>query len=169
MKVTFATMQSLLLILLPPAVQKHDPPTSSIPCLHYKKMKIHEEKELNGNVMPNAEVTPNTEVYSIAEVSPNAEVSPAKTNDEATDDVAAMAVAINNNGGEAMEEPDSTAQEEMAPEQQQEEGEQVKVVPIACPRPKGFPVFEGGQGALGQVTTKVEVCKDESIGTTPSL
>lgn len=32
--------------------QKHDPPTSSIPCLHYKKMKEHEERELNGEVTP---------------------------------------------------------------------------------------------------------------------
>lgn len=33
--------------------QKHDPPTSSIPCLHYKKMKEQEEREQNGEVMPN--------------------------------------------------------------------------------------------------------------------
>ncbi|CAL8346425.1 unnamed protein product [Lota lota] len=127
------------------SIRKHDPPTSSIPCLHYKKMKTHEEKELNG------------------EVTPNAEVSPAKTADEATDDAAAVVVVNNGGGVEDMEEPDSTAQEDGALEQQ-EEGEQVKVVPIACPRFKGFPAFEGAQGALGQVTAKVEVCKDESIG-----
>lgn len=39
-------------------LQKHDPPTSSIPCLHYKKMKDHEERELNGEVAPNAEEVP---------------------------------------------------------------------------------------------------------------
>lgn len=33
--------------------QKHDPPTSSIPCLHYKKMKEQEEREQNGEVTPN--------------------------------------------------------------------------------------------------------------------
>lgn len=32
------------------SIRKHDPPTSSIPCLHYKKMKEHEERELNGEV-----------------------------------------------------------------------------------------------------------------------
>lgn len=34
------------------SIRKHDPPTSSIPCLHYKKMKEHEERELNGEVTP---------------------------------------------------------------------------------------------------------------------
>ncbi|MEQ2185441.1 hypothetical protein GOODEAATRI_018144 [Goodea atripinnis] len=34
---------------------KHDPPTSSIPCLHYKKMKDQEERELNGEVTSNVE------------------------------------------------------------------------------------------------------------------
>lgn len=33
--------------------QKHDPPTSSIPCLHYKRMKEQEEREQNGEVTPN--------------------------------------------------------------------------------------------------------------------
>lgn len=36
-------------------IQKHDPPVSSIPCLHYKKMKDQEERELNGEVTSNAE------------------------------------------------------------------------------------------------------------------
>uniref|UniRef100_A0A668A9M0 Microprocessor complex subunit DGCR8 n=1 Tax=Myripristis murdjan TaxID=586833 RepID=A0A668A9M0_9TELE len=40
------------------SIRKHDPPTSSIPCLHYKKMKEQEERELNGEVTPNAEVSP---------------------------------------------------------------------------------------------------------------
>lgn len=40
------------------SLQKHDPPTSSIPCLHYKKMKDQEERELNGEVAPNAEELP---------------------------------------------------------------------------------------------------------------
>lgn len=39
-------------------LQKHDPPTSSIPCLHYKKMKDQEERELNGEVALNAEEGP---------------------------------------------------------------------------------------------------------------
>lgn len=40
------------------SIRKHDPPTSSIPCLHYKKMKEQEERERNGEVTPNAEVSP---------------------------------------------------------------------------------------------------------------
>uniref|UniRef100_A0A674F0E4 Microprocessor complex subunit DGCR8 n=1 Tax=Salmo trutta TaxID=8032 RepID=A0A674F0E4_SALTR len=40
------------------SIRKHDPPTSSIPCLHYRKMKDHEEREQNGEVTPNAEVSP---------------------------------------------------------------------------------------------------------------
>ncbi|TRZ01449.1 hypothetical protein DNTS_034755 [Danionella cerebrum] len=40
------------------SIRKHDPPTSSIPCLHYKKMKEQEEREQNGEVTPTAEVSP---------------------------------------------------------------------------------------------------------------
>uniref|UniRef100_A0A3B4BCL8 Microprocessor complex subunit DGCR8 n=1 Tax=Periophthalmus magnuspinnatus TaxID=409849 RepID=A0A3B4BCL8_9GOBI len=40
------------------SIRKHDPPTSSIPCLHYKKMKEQEEKELNGEMTQNAEESP---------------------------------------------------------------------------------------------------------------
>ncbi|XP_018618037.1 microprocessor complex subunit DGCR8 [Scleropages formosus] len=37
------------------SIRKHDPPISSIPCLHYKKMKAQEEREQNGEVTPNQE------------------------------------------------------------------------------------------------------------------
>ncbi|KAA0716948.1 Microprocessor complex subunit DGCR8 [Triplophysa tibetana] len=40
------------------SIRKHDPPTNSIPCLHYRKMKEQEEREHNGEVTPNAEVSP---------------------------------------------------------------------------------------------------------------
>uniref|UniRef100_A0A6Q2ZDX0 Microprocessor complex subunit DGCR8 n=1 Tax=Esox lucius TaxID=8010 RepID=A0A6Q2ZDX0_ESOLU len=40
------------------SIRKHDPPTSGIPCLHYRKMKDHEEREQNGEVTPNTEVSP---------------------------------------------------------------------------------------------------------------
>ncbi|XP_036383906.1 microprocessor complex subunit DGCR8 [Megalops cyprinoides] len=40
------------------SIRKHDPPTSSIPCLHYKKMKEQEEREQNGEVTPNPETSP---------------------------------------------------------------------------------------------------------------
>lgn len=40
------------------SIRKHDPPTSSIPCLHYKKMKDQEEREMNGEVSSNVEEPP---------------------------------------------------------------------------------------------------------------
>ncbi|KAJ8415392.1 hypothetical protein AAFF_G00423720 [Aldrovandia affinis] len=40
------------------SIRKHDPPTSSIPCLHYKKMKDQEEREQNGEVTPNPQTSP---------------------------------------------------------------------------------------------------------------
>ncbi|XP_076126879.1 microprocessor complex subunit DGCR8 [Alosa pseudoharengus] len=40
------------------SIRKHDPPTSSIPCLHYKKMKEHEEREQNGDVIANSRGSP---------------------------------------------------------------------------------------------------------------
>ncbi|XP_076854079.1 microprocessor complex subunit DGCR8 [Brachyhypopomus gauderio] len=40
------------------SIRKHDPPTSSIPCLHYKRMKDQEERDLNGEVSPTAEASP---------------------------------------------------------------------------------------------------------------
>ncbi|KAM4746134.1 microprocessor complex subunit DGCR8 [Anableps anableps] len=40
------------------SIRKHDPPTSSIPCLHYKKMKDQEERELNGEVSSNMAASP---------------------------------------------------------------------------------------------------------------
>ncbi|XP_026887035.2 LOW QUALITY PROTEIN: microprocessor complex subunit DGCR8 [Electrophorus electricus] len=40
------------------SIRKHDPPTSSIPCLHYKRMKEQEERELNGELSPTVEVSP---------------------------------------------------------------------------------------------------------------
>ncbi|KAM9392201.1 microprocessor complex subunit DGCR8 isoform 2-T2 [Pholidichthys leucotaenia] len=42
------------------SIRKHDPPTSSIPCLHYKKMKQQEVRELNGETVPQAEVSPDS-------------------------------------------------------------------------------------------------------------
>ncbi|XP_073168405.1 microprocessor complex subunit DGCR8 isoform X3 [Lepidochelys kempii] len=40
------------------SIRKHDPPLSSIPCLHYKKMKDNEEREQNNDITPNGEVSP---------------------------------------------------------------------------------------------------------------
>lgn len=40
------------------SLQKHDPPLSSIPCLHYKKMKDNEEREQNCDLAPSGGVSP---------------------------------------------------------------------------------------------------------------
>ncbi|KAB0406842.1 hypothetical protein E2I00_006165 [Balaenoptera physalus] len=40
------------------SIRKHDPPLSSIPCLHYKKMKDNEEREQNSELPPCGEVSP---------------------------------------------------------------------------------------------------------------
>ncbi|XP_033902252.3 microprocessor complex subunit DGCR8-like [Acipenser ruthenus] len=40
------------------SIRKHDPPTSTIPCLHYKKIKEREEREQNREVTPNGEASP---------------------------------------------------------------------------------------------------------------
>nr|XP_060641694.1 microprocessor complex subunit DGCR8 [Anolis sagrei ordinatus]XP_060641695.1 microprocessor complex subunit DGCR8 [Anolis sagrei ordinatus] len=40
------------------SIRKHDPPLSSIPCLHYKKMKENEEREQSNDITPNGEVSP---------------------------------------------------------------------------------------------------------------
>uniref|UniRef100_A0A0F7ZE87 Microprocessor complex subunit DGCR8 n=1 Tax=Crotalus adamanteus TaxID=8729 RepID=A0A0F7ZE87_CROAD len=40
------------------SIRKHDPPVSSIPCLHYKKMKENEEREQSNDITPNEVVSP---------------------------------------------------------------------------------------------------------------
>ncbi|KAG8146315.1 hypothetical protein E2320_012673 [Naja naja] len=40
------------------SIRKHDPPLSSIPCLHYKKMRENEEREQSNDITPNREVSP---------------------------------------------------------------------------------------------------------------
>ncbi|XP_028905453.1 microprocessor complex subunit DGCR8, partial [Ornithorhynchus anatinus] len=40
------------------SIRKHDPPLSSIPCLHYKRMKDNEEREQSNDITPNEEVSP---------------------------------------------------------------------------------------------------------------
>uniref|UniRef100_U3FWM6 Microprocessor complex subunit DGCR8 n=3 Tax=Micrurus TaxID=8634 RepID=U3FWM6_MICFL len=40
------------------SIRKHDPPLSSIPCLHYKKMRENEEREQSNDITPNGEVSP---------------------------------------------------------------------------------------------------------------
>lgn len=40
------------------SIRKHDPPLSSIPCLHYKKMKDNEEREQSSDISPSGEGSP---------------------------------------------------------------------------------------------------------------
>ncbi|XP_037679491.1 microprocessor complex subunit DGCR8 isoform X2 [Choloepus didactylus] len=40
------------------SIRKHDPPLSSIPCLHYKKMKDNEEREQSSGLVPSGEGSP---------------------------------------------------------------------------------------------------------------
>ncbi|XP_055109580.1 microprocessor complex subunit DGCR8 isoform X2 [Symphalangus syndactylus] len=40
------------------SIRKHDPPLSSIPCLHYKKMKDNEEREQSSDLTPSEDVSP---------------------------------------------------------------------------------------------------------------
>ncbi|XP_051552237.1 microprocessor complex subunit DGCR8-like [Myxocyprinus asiaticus] len=118
------------------SIRKHDPPTSSIPCLHYKKMKEHEEREQNGEVTPNAEVSPvksGEEGVSLERV----DEPDSTATEEAT-------------GQTASEEPDLDLMEPGGFPEGRAVGKEGQSSDIA-------------QGALGQVKAKVEVCKDESI------
>ncbi|XP_029998601.1 microprocessor complex subunit DGCR8 [Sphaeramia orbicularis] len=116
------------------SIRKHDPPTSSIPCLHYKKMKEQEEKELNG------------------EVTPDAEESPLKSGEEANGEERA---GTSNATGEEQDNipPSSLTDTDPDAEGSTDHSQQVK---------ESQPC-DTAQGALGQVKAKVEVCKDESI------
>ncbi|XP_053725604.1 microprocessor complex subunit DGCR8 [Synchiropus splendidus] len=80
------------------SIRKHDPPTSSIPCLQYKKMKEQEEKEMNGEVTSTeSPVKPSEESNGEAESSDAAvqeqEAAPTSSNaDEGSDVVDAAGV-----------------------------------------------------------------------------
>ncbi|XP_019949412.2 microprocessor complex subunit DGCR8 [Paralichthys olivaceus] len=116
------------------SIRKHDPPTSSIPCLHYKKMKEHEERELNGEMTLNAVESP---VKPMQEA--NGEEGAGKS-DAAAEEQEDAPPSILTDGGPNGE---STTDNNL----------QVKV----------NHAFDTAQGALGQVKAKVEVCKDESV------
>ncbi|CAB1319974.1 unnamed protein product, partial [Coregonus sp. 'balchen'] len=126
------------------SIRKHDPPTSSIPCLHYRKMKDHEEKQQNGEVTPNAEVSP---------VKPGEEADSLERPDEpdstAQEDPTTVALGLSLGEGEAELETGLVTEGTME----------------RCPVPHGKMPHscEMAQGALGQFRAKVEVCKDESI------
>ncbi|KAF0033627.1 hypothetical protein F2P81_013693 [Scophthalmus maximus] len=117
------------------SIRKHDPPTSSIPCLHYKKMKEHEEKELNG------------------EMTPKAQVSPVKPREEA------------NGEEEGAGKSDATAEEheDVPPSILMDDGPDGAGTTDNSLQGKVPQPCEIAHGALGQVRAKVEVCKDESV------
>ncbi|XP_068616826.1 microprocessor complex subunit DGCR8 [Brachionichthys hirsutus] len=119
------------------SIRKHDPPTSSIPCLHYKNMKEQEEKEEKEEKEEREE---KEEKELNGEMTVRAEEFPADASQEAPDADGA------GQSGPAAEERD-----EIPPSSQ-------TGVKGRAPR-----AFDTAQGALGQVKAKVEVCKDESI------
>ncbi|KAM7391712.1 hypothetical protein PAMP_022379 [Pampus punctatissimus] len=116
------------------SIRKHDPPTSSIPCLHYKKMKEREERELNGEVIPNAEESP---VKLSEEANGDEKVGKSDTTAEEEGDTPASGLA---DGGLDCEGAIYNSQQS-----------------------KESQLCDTAKGALGQVKAKVEVCKDESI------
>ncbi|XP_078524051.1 microprocessor complex subunit DGCR8 [Lissotriton helveticus] len=69
------------------SIKKHDPPVSSIPCLHYKKMKDIDQQELSNDLTPSNQVSPEkpTEMTSdqncqVAEPDSTAELTTAVVN-----------------------------------------------------------------------------------------
>ncbi|XP_071338224.1 microprocessor complex subunit DGCR8 [Trachinotus anak] len=116
------------------SIRKHDPPTSSIPCLHYKKMKEQEERELNG------------------EVTPKAEESPVKLRQEA-----------NGEEGEGKSDTAAGDHDGIFPSVLTDAGPDGEGTTGSSLQGKEPQPCDTAQGALGQVKAKVEVCKDESI------
>ncbi|XP_078083327.1 microprocessor complex subunit DGCR8 isoform X1 [Mustelus asterias] len=119
------------------SIRKHDPPQSSIPCLHYMKMRDQEEREQN-KLASNGEIT---KVTTNGEISPeNCENAPIEINEKldytATDhNSVTNSVPLSSSGtiySKSLDERD----------------------------PLGGII---AAGALGQVKAKVEVCKEESV------
>ncbi|XP_069788674.1 microprocessor complex subunit DGCR8 isoform X2 [Narcine bancroftii] len=118
------------------SIRKHDPPQSSIPCLHYLKMR-DQEREQN-MAASNGEVT---------KMTMNGDVSPEK---------------VENASGEVNEEPDYTAIEQNPVTNSQSLSSSGALNSKSLEEREAL----GGiiaAGALGQVKAKVEVCKEESI------
>ncbi|XP_072096950.1 microprocessor complex subunit DGCR8 isoform X2 [Mobula birostris] len=118
------------------SIRKHDPPQSSIPCLHYQKMK-DQEREQNMAAI-NGEVT---------KVTMNGDMSPEKNQN----------VSV---GGS--EEPDYNASEQNLVTNSVSLSSSGAV---NSKSPEERETLGGivAAGALGQVKAKVEVCKEESI------
>lgn len=121
------------------SIRKHDPPTSSIPCLHYKNLKELEEKELSGEAALPAE--------DAAAVKPSEE-----TNGEGEEEAAAGSLG-------ATVADDVPTGDLPGPDGGGGGGNNIN----SGLQRKENQACETAQGALGQVKAKVEVCKDESI------
>ncbi|CAL9708674.1 unnamed protein product [Knipowitschia caucasica] len=115
------------------SIRKHDPPTSSIPCLHYKNMREQEEKELNGEVTSNAN---------------ESLVKPSQVDNEAV--MSSTTPSCPSGDADDADVPSSSQPECLG----EAEAQPVRKDPQLC---------DTAHGALGQVKAKVEVCKDESI------
>ncbi|GCC28719.1 hypothetical protein chiPu_0007153 [Chiloscyllium punctatum] len=119
------------------SIRKHDPPQSSIPCLHYMKMRDQEESEQN-KLASNGE---------IMKVTTNGEMSP--------DNCENTSLGIN-------EKPDCTATNQDSSTNSVPHSSSGTM----CSKSLDERDSSGGivaAGALGQVKAKVEVCKEESI------
>ncbi|XP_038664455.1 microprocessor complex subunit DGCR8 isoform X2 [Scyliorhinus canicula] len=119
------------------SIRKHDPPQSSIPCLHYMKMRDQEESEQN-KLASNGEIT---KVTTNGELSPeNCENTPIEINEKldhtATDHNSVTNSVPLSSSGTIYSKP-------------LDDRESLSGIIAA--------------GALGQVKAKVEVCKEESI------
>ncbi|KAL6114657.1 dgcr8 [Pungitius sinensis] len=128
------------------SIRKHDPPTSSIPCLHYRKMKDNEERELNGEVTPMSEEAPVKPSY---EANGEEMVDKSDATGEEVDCFPPPVVADTVPNGEGDEE--------------EEEEDDAAATAKRNQKLKDAHLCEIAHGALGQVKAKVEVCKDESI------
>lgn len=118
-------------------MQKHDPPQSSIPCLHYLKMRDQEQEQ--NMAASNGEVT---------KVTMNGDLSPDK---------------VQNAAVEIIEETDCTATEQNSVTNSVSLSSSGAMNSKSLEEREAL----GGiiaAGALGQVKAKVEVCKEESIG-----
>lgn len=105
-------------------------------------MKDQEERELNGEMTPNAQGSPDNTVKPAEETSGEERASKSDASAEEHGDAPHSVVTEGNNA-------EGTADNSLQGKES-----------LPC---------DTAQGALGQVKAKVEVCKDESIGKNYSL
>ncbi|XP_078277334.1 microprocessor complex subunit DGCR8 [Rhinoraja longicauda] len=118
------------------SIRKHDPPQSSIPCLHYLKMRAQEQEQ--NMAASNGEVT---KVTMNGDMSPDKVQNAAVEINEETDCTAAEQNSVTN----SVSLSSSGAMNSKTSEEREALGGIIAA------------------GALGQVKAKVEVCKEESV------